>query len=51
MEIGKHIVSEGIKYRELIEISKQGKKKSSRTFHQTRINDKWINNRDFKKKQ
>lgn len=49
METGIHIISEGMKHRELVEITGQDKKKSSRTYHQTKIGDKWINTRDLEK--
>ena len=43
MNIGTHIISEGKKHRELVEITKQG----SRTYHQTKINGEWIDTRSL----
>uniref|UniRef100_A0A6H1ZW42 Uncharacterized protein n=1 Tax=viral metagenome TaxID=1070528 RepID=A0A6H1ZW42_9ZZZZ len=46
------VISEGRKHRELIEVVKLGNgKKTSKTFHQTLVNGKWINNTNLKKKE
>lgn len=45
MEIGKHIISQGKRFREMVEITKDGNKKKSRTYHQELINGSWVNKR------
>ena len=45
------IISEGTKHRELIEVTTlSNKKKTSKTFHQTKINERWIDNKRLKPK-
>jgi len=43
------IISEGDNHRELVEIIKNGKKKKSRTYHQTKKKGSWVNNTDLKR--
>ena len=43
------VISEGRTHRELIEVVQlKNRKKTSRTFHQTLVNGKWVNNTDLK---
>jgi len=44
------VISSGDKHRELVEITtgKKGKK-TSETYHQTKIGGEWVNNRDIRR--
>jgi hypothetical protein len=50
MDIGVHTISSGERYRECVEITKSGEKKSSRTFHQEKVNGEWVKRLPRKKK-
>lgn len=43
LELGTHVISQGKFKRELVEVSKNGHKRESRTFHQVLKNGKWEN--------
>ena len=42
MNEGKHVISEGKRFRECVEIKVVSGKKESRTFHQELIKGKWV---------
>lgn len=46
----KKIISEGNSKRELVEITKTGKKVKSRTYHQFKLNGEWLNSKNFGKR-
>ncbi len=50
MDVGIHVISQGKRFRELVEITKFGNQKHSRTFHQVLSkNGSWVNRRPSRK--